>query len=174
MSQTLSSVTLSQQISANLASTGLQRTIPVGGTNNYTISSTVADIIHSFNITFGASDDTAKWNVDTGIITTNDNTNVTISGGSQKNDDSSVDLAGVTIPAINKIVAIYYEIPAQASHVTATATDAEVGTVKLSGDGSNIKSALIVPLNKAASGIDVDFTCGAAGTIRVVYLAKKT
>lgn len=172
MSQTLSSVTLSQQISANLASTGLQKSIPVGGINNYTISSTVADIVHSFSIIFSASNDTANWNVDTGIISPS--TNVIISGGSQKANGSSLDAAGVTVPAISKIVAVYYEIPAQASHVTATATDADVGTVKLSGDGSNVKSALIVPLNKTASGIDVAFTCGAAGTIRVVYFAKKT
>ena len=171
MAQTLSSINLSHQISANVGSTGLQSSIPVGGTNTYTIPSTVADVIHSFSIKFAASDDTAKWNVDTGIITTNDDTNVVISGGSQASDNTSVDAAGVAIPTVTKIVAIYYETPAQSSWVLATGTDAEVGTVKLSGDNTNIKSALIVPYNKTASGIDVDFTCGGATTINVVYLA---
>ena len=169
---TLSSIQLRQMISARVSSTGLQRNIKVGGSNSYTVPSTVADVVHSFSIKFAASDDTAKWNVDTGIITTNDDTNVVISGGSQANDNSSVDVTGTAITTITKIAAIYYETPAQASWVLATATDSEVGTIKLSGDGSNIKSALIVPYNKTASGIDVDFTCGGATTIKVVYLAK--
>ena len=168
---TLNSINLRQVISASISSSGIQSSTTVGGSNTYSVPSTVVDVAHSFSIKFAASDDTAKWNVDTGIITTNDDTNVVISGGSQANDNSSVDATGVAIPTVTKIAAIYYETPAQASWVLATGTDTEVGTVKLSGDGTNIKSALIVPYNKTASSIDVDFTCGGATTIKVVYLA---
>ena len=65
---TLSSIQLRQMISARVSSTGLQRNIKVGGSNSYTVPTTVADVVHSFSIKFAARDDTAKWNVDTGII----------------------------------------------------------------------------------------------------------
>ena len=42
---TLSSINLSQQISANVASSGIQSSIPVGGTNTTTVTSSAADSV---------------------------------------------------------------------------------------------------------------------------------
>jgi uridine phosphorylase len=131
MAQSLTSLTLVQQLSAKVGSaTGIQSSIPVGGTD--------------------------------AIIT----------GAGQGAAGASYDAAGVAIPSLTTIVAIYYEIPAtNSSNITATGSNTFYGTIQLSSSGSTQRSALLVP-QATTIGAHVDFSCSGAATLDVVYLAK--
>lgn len=174
MAQSLTSLTLVQQLSAKVGSaTGIQSSIPVGGTNSTTLSSSDADVIHAFKIQFQDSADVVRWTAATGVVTqTAGNSDAIITGAGQGAAGASYDAAGVAIPALSTIVAIYYEVPATNSHnVTATGSNTFYGTVQLSAVGSTQRSALLVP-RAPVSGAYVDFSCAGAATLDVVYLAK--
>ncbi len=123
MAQSLTSLSLVQQLSAKVGSaTGIQSSIPVGGTNSTTLSSSDADIIHAFKIQFQDSSDVVRWTCGTGVVTqTAGGTDAIITGAGQGAAGASYDAAGVAIPSLTTIVAIYYEIPAANSrNITVT------------------------------------------------------
>jgi len=176
MAQSLTSLSLVQQLSAKVGSaTGIQSSIPVGGTNATTLSSSDADIIHAFKIKFQDSSDVVRWTFSTGAVEqTEGGTDVIIVGAGQGASGASFDAAGVAIPALSKMVAIYYEIPAtNGSAITATASHNTFGTIIFSGAGSTQRSALLIP-QALTTGAYVDFSCTGVGTLDVVYLAKSS
>ena len=85
MAQSLTSLSLVQQLSAKVGSaTGIQSSIPVGGTNATTLSSSDADIIHAFKIKFQDSSDVVRWTFSTGAVAqTAGGTDVIITGAGQ-------------------------------------------------------------------------------------------
>mgnify|MGYP003130672368 CR=1 FL=1 len=171
MAQSLTSLSLVQQLSAKVGSaTGIQSSIPVGGTNATTLSSSDADIIHAFKIQFQDSSDVVRWTFATGaVLQTAGGTDVIITGAGQGAAGASFDAAGVAIPSLAKIVAIYYEIPAtNGAAITATASSNAYGIVTLSGAGSVQRSALLVPQGVTA-GAYVDFSTTGVGSLDVVY-----
>lgn len=174
MAQSLTSLSLVQQLSAKVGSaTGIQSSIPVGGTNATTLSSSDADIIHAFKIQFQDSSDVVRWTCSSGVVTqTAGGTDVIITGAGQGAAGASFDAAGVAIPSLTTIVAIYYEIPAtNSNNITATGSNTFYGTIQLSASGSTQRSALLVP-QATVIGAHVDFSCTGAATLDVVYLAK--
>mgnify|MGYP003122666884 CR=1 FL=1 len=169
MAQSLTSLTLVQQLSAKVGSTsGIQSSIPVGGTNAYSLSSTDADIIYSFQITFGSNDDQVSWVLSNGSVTqTSGGSDAVIKGAGS----TTFDAAGTALPSMTKVVSIYYEVPSTNSQwVRANGPNDETGDIKLLNGAA--RSALLVPQYTIQGSESVVFTCGGAATITVVCLAK--
>ena len=169
MAQSLTSLTLVQQLSAKVGSTsGIQSSIPVGGTNSYSLASTDADIIYSFQITFGSSDDQVTWILSSGSVSqTSGGSDAVIKGAGS----TTFDAAGTALPTMDKIVAIYYEVPAANSNfVRANGSNDETGDIKLLNGAA--RSAMLVPQYTIQGSDSIVFTCSGAATITVVCLAK--
>jgi len=170
MAQTLTNLSLVQTISATVdtgVTTGLNTTHNVGGTNTIPLTTTDADIIYTFKITFDSSDDVVTWTLGSGAVTQTTGTGAAIKGAGA----TTFDVLGDALPAMTNIVAIYYETPAANSQwVRANASTDELGDIKLlAGTGS---SAMYYLKNFNAGSNNVVFTCGGAATITVVCLAK--
>ena len=171
MAQTLTNLNLEQTISATVdtgVDTGLTTTLNVGGTNTIPITTTDVDIIYSFKITFGSSDDEVTWVLGAGSVTqTSGGSDAVIKGAGS----TTYDVAGTAIPSLSKVVAIYYEVPAANSQwVRANGPNDETGDIKFLNGAA--RSALLVPHYTVAGSESVVFTCGGAATITVVCLAK--
>ena len=180
---TLSSINLSQQISANVASSGIQSSILVGGTNTTSIASTDADIIYGFTLTSGHTGNDVKWNLAASTLeygaggTADDDLISTSPVGLSTYGKLILDATGAEGPTATTIVAIYYE--------TAAANDGDItittggtsatklgGTFVLDGDEGVSRSALLVP-RFASAGTYVNFTWTATtDVIKVICLAK--
>ena len=65
----LSSLNLVQQLSANLTSTGIKGNIPIGGTNDVTLTSDDADYMYEFTIDSAATSNVVTWNIGTNQLT---------------------------------------------------------------------------------------------------------
>ena len=171
MAQSLTSLSLVQQLSAKVGSTsGIQSSIPVGGTNSYSLSSTDADIIYSFQITFGSSDDQVTWMLSSGSVSqTSGGSDAVIKGAGS----TTFDAAGTALPSMTKAVAIYYEVPStNSSWVRANGSNDETGDIKLLNGAA--RSAMLVPQYTIQGSDSIGFTCSGAATITVVCLAKSS
>ena len=174
---TLSGLRLSQQISANVTGTGITQRVLVGGTNTVNLTTTNANIVYGFTIKSGANSNNIKWELDNHTLEEQGSgTAVTCTEEVPTSGEGSIlDAVGSSITAAGTAVAIYYEIPgntANGKQVTATANDSQFGTVRLTGDASNVKSALIIP-RLACAGKYINFTFSdSALEVKVVYLAK--
>ena len=171
MAQTLTNLSLVQTISATVdtgVTTGLTTTLNVGGTNTIPITTTDVDIIYSFKITFGSSDDQVTWALNTGAVTqTSGGSDAVIKGAGS----TTYDIAGNALPSLSKTVAIYYEVPASNSQwIRANGSDDDTGDIKFLNGAA--RSALLVPHYTTSGSETVVFTCGGAATITVVCLAK--
>ena len=171
MAQTLTNLNLEQTISATVdtgVDTGLTTTLNVGGTNTIPITTTDVDIIYSFKITFGSSDDEVTWVLGAGSVTqTSGGSDAVIKGAGS----TTYDVAGTAIPSLSKVVAIYFEVHAANSQwVRANGPNDETGDIKFLNGAA--RSALLVPHYTVAGSESVVFTCGGAATITVVCLAK--
>ena len=167
MAQTLTNLNLEQTISATVdtgVDTGLTTTLNVGGTNTIPITTTDVDIIYSFKITFGSSDDEVTWVLGAGSVTqTSGGSDAVIKGAGS----TTYDVAGTAIPSLSKVVAIYYEVPAANSQwIRANGPNDETGDIKFLNGAA--RSALLVPHYTVAGSESVVFTCGGAATITVV------
>lgn len=192
----ISSIRLKQSLSARIASTGLQSSIPIGGSSTTALTSVDADIIYGFSMTSGHANNSVKWtldthklefasggsDVDTGLTCTE--TVGAYNAGAGEDGTAIIDANGVAIPGANLALAIYYEIP------STTATDAWVQAVGTSADQANVfstvklvghtgsstgsRSALLVP--RAGCNSDyITFTFQAANVkVNVIYLANTT
>tara|TARA_Y100000593_G_C4239226_1_gene301218 strand:+ start:18 stop:581 length:564 start_codon:yes stop_codon:yes gene_type:complete len=184
----ISSIRLKQTLAARVASTGLQSSIPIGGTASTALTSDDADIIYGFSITSGHASNAVKWTLDTHTLQQTDaNTAPTSTEAIGTSGGSAADILdadGEAVPDANLALAIYYEIP------STTTTDAWVQAVGTSADQANVfstvklvghtgsstgsRSALLVP--RAGCNSDyITFTFNAVGVkINVVYLANTT
>ena len=110
----LTNLTLSQQLSANLTSTGIKGNIPVGGTNNTDITTEDADYIYEFVIESGHADNQITWNLGTNQLTsTGSGTAPYVSqtlGATIR--DANGDAVQTSGSGDDKVVAIYYETEA--------------------------------------------------------------
>ena len=194
----ISSIRLKQTLSARVASTGIQSSIPIGGSSTTALTPVNADIAYGFSMTSGHVNNLVKWTLDThklefGDPAVADSTGLTCtesiadySATPGADGDSIVDANGEAIPTAQCAVAIYYEIPAdtatdnwvQASALSADATS-KFCNVKLIGnvataEQSGVRSMLVVSRQSCASDY-VTFTFNAVGVkINVIYLANTT
>ena len=156
MAQTLTNLSLAQTISATVdtgVDTGLTTTLNVGGTNTIPITTTDVDIIYSFKITFGSSDDQVTWALNTGAVTqTSGGSDAVIKGAGS----TTYDIAGNALHSLSKTVA--------------NGSDDDTGDIKFLNGAA--RSALLVPHYTTSGSETVVFTCGGAATITVVCLAK--
>jgi len=183
----ISSIKLKQTLSARVASTGLQSSIPIGGSTTTALTSADADIIYGFSITSGHVDNEVEWKLDTHTLEQTEASTAPTSTktiGPDNSPASILDSNGVAIPTAQCALAIYYEIPATTATnnwVMATATSADeankFGTVKLVGNTTNSaggRSALLVPRMGCNADL-VTFTFSHADVkINVIYLANTT
>ena len=185
----ISSIRLKQTLAARVASTGLQSSIPIGGSSTTALTSADADIIYGFSMTSGHADNEVKWTLDTHKLEftsgSNHDTGLTCTEtvGASGSPASILDANGEAIPTAALALALYYEIP------STTTTDSLVqaagtsyitnvfGTVKLVGhttSSAGSRSALIVPRTACASDY-ITFTFNAVGVkVNVIYLANTT
>ena len=107
----LTNLTLSQQLSANLTSTGIKGNIPVGGTNNTDITTEDADYIYEFVIESGHADNQITWNLGTNQLTsTGSGTAPYVSQTlGETIRDANGDAVQTSGSGDDKVVAIYYE-----------------------------------------------------------------
>jgi len=187
----ISSIRLKQTLSARVASTGLQSSIPIGGSSTVSLNSADADIIYGFSMTSGHANNSVKWTLDThklefasggSDVTTGLTCTETV--GAFEDGAAMLDANGAAIPDANLALAIYYEIPADTATdgwVQAAGTSADqanvFSTVKLvghTGSSAGVRSALLTP--RAGCNFDyVTFTfSGADVKINVIYLANTT
>jgi hypothetical protein len=170
MAQTLTNLSLEQTISATVdtgVDTGITTTLNVGGTNTIPITTTDADVIYSFKVTFDSSDDVVTWVLSSGAVTQTAGSGAAIKGAGS----TTFDVAGDALPSMVKVAAIYYEVPAANSNfVRANSSTDELGDIKFAGGAG--RSALLVPKNYTVGSNNVAFSCGGAATITVVCLAK--
>ena len=182
---TLSSINLSQQISANVASSGIQSSIPVGGTNTISLTTTDADIIYGFTLTSGNTGNSVMWHLDTAELELSSGGSSgtglisSIPVGANSSPERIVDTVGAQVSnTVAKIIAIYYETAADNDGdviITTSGTDAVKlgGTFTLDGEAGVARSALFVPRFATASDNKVTFTWTATtDVIKVICLAK--
>tara|TARA_R100000655_G_scaffold73858_1_gene112388 strand:+ start:580 stop:1122 length:543 start_codon:yes stop_codon:yes gene_type:complete len=177
----LTNLTLSQQLSANLTSTGIKGNIPVGGTNNTDITAEDADYIYEFVIESGHADNQITWNLGTNQLTsTGSGTAPYVSqtlGATIR--DANGDAVQTSGSGDDKVVAIYYETEAaNTGNIQIASGTATFGTLTLdAGEGTTSgvrvpRSALIVPRWENATGtVTFDFS-QAGDKIKVIYLGK--
>jgi len=178
----LTNLTLSQQLSANLTSTGIKGNIPVGGTNNLDITAEDADYIYEFVIVSGHADNQITWNLGTNQLTsTGTGTAPYVSqtlGATIR--DANGDAVQTSGSGDDKVVAIYYETEAANTGLIQIASGtATFGTLSLnSGVGTTTgervpRSALIVPRWEDATGtVTFDFS-QSGDKIKVIFLGKQ-
>tara|TARA_R100001510_G_scaffold44166_1_gene40683 strand:- start:2198 stop:2740 length:543 start_codon:yes stop_codon:yes gene_type:complete len=178
----LTNLTLSQQLSANLTSTGIKGNIPVGGTNNLDITAEDADYIYEFVIVSGHADNQITWNLGTNQLTsTGTGTAPYVSqtlGATIR--DANGDAVQTSGSGDDKVVAIYYETEAANTGLIQIASGtATFGTLSLdSGEGTTTgervpRSALIVPRWENATGtVTFDFS-QSGDKIKVIFLGKQ-
>tara|TARA_R100000388_G_scaffold94308_2_gene81098 strand:- start:105 stop:644 length:540 start_codon:yes stop_codon:yes gene_type:complete len=177
---TLTNLTVLQQLSANLTSTGIKGNIPVGGTNNTDLTSDDADYMYEFVIESAHADNQITWNLATNQLTSTGSgtapyVSQTLATTIRDANGDAVHTAG---SGDDRVVAIYYETEAASEGEIAIAGPAEFGTITFkSGDGTTTgvqvpRSALIIPRWAQATGtVTFDFT-HAGNKIKVVFLGK--
>ena len=179
----LTSVNISQQISANLTAQGIRSSIPLGGNNTVTDS---CDIGFEFSLRCGA---TANVFVLTYANSSKDNkptlhyTNAAgdvfcdqqLGTDATSNAEKIQDPSMTDVPAIAQINAVYYEAPTtNGGIVQATGSDEGLGTVDLKSAGG---SALIIPRMSTSSSLTttISFASASVGdVIKVVVLGNST
>ena len=183
----ISSIRLKQTLSARVASTGLQSSIPIGGSSTTALTSVDADIMYGFSITSCHASNTVKWTLDTHTLEQTESSTAPTSTktiGASSSPADILDANGSAIPDANLALAIYYEIP------STTATDGWVQAVGTSADQANVfstvklvghtgsstgsRSAFLVP--RAGCNSDrIQFSFNAVGVkVNVIYLANTT
>lgn len=177
----LTNLTLSQQLSANLTSTGIKGNIPVGGTNNLDITAEDADYLYEFVIKAGHADNQISWNLATNQLS--DTGSGTDAYVSQPMAATIRDANGeaVHVPDASgddRVVAIYYETDAANTGSVTIAGPAQFGSITLNsseGTTSGVRvprSALFIPRWESATGtITFDFSV-AGDKVKVIFLGK--
>lgn len=177
----LTNLTLSQQLSANLTSTGIKGNIPVGGTNNLDITAEDADYLYEFVIKAGHADNQISWNLATNQLS--DTGSGTDAYVSQPMAATIRDANGeaVHVPDAqgdDRVVAIYYETDAANTGSVTIAGPAQFGSITLNsseGTTSGVRvprSALFIPRWESATGtITFDFSV-AGDKVKVIFLGK--
>ena len=193
----ISSIRLKQTLAARIASTGLQSSIPIGGSSTTALTSVDADIIYGFSMTSGHANNQVTWTLDTHKLEfssgggSDADTGLTCTetvgayvDGVGGGGTAIIDANGVAIPGANLALAIYYEIPsttATDAWVQCTGTSADqanvFSTVKLvghTGSSTGSRSAFLVP--RAGCNSDrIQFSFNAVGVkVNVIYLANTT
>ena len=175
MATALTSIKLMQRLSANVqgldSGGGIQGSIPVGGTNNTALTTSDADLMYSFEVTWSAGTDDATWTLQTGAVASGGSTCI-ITGGA---GSTTYDVNGVALPAAATIVAIYYEAPAgNVGDVTVvpSASAHQFGTLTFTGNDSKQQSCLIIPrVVHGSKTITLGNSTGAS-ILKVVCLAQ--
>ena len=186
---TLTNLTVLQQLSANLTSTGIKGNIPVGGTNNTDLTSDDADYMYEFVIESAHADNQITWNLATNQLTSTGSgtapyVSQTLATTIRDANGDAVHTAGSG--GDDRVVAIYYETEAantgsiQIASGTATfgtlTLNSSTGTAANTDSSGNVvrvpRSALIIPRWESASGtITFDFTA-AGDKLKVIFLGK--
>lgn len=184
----LTNLTVLQQLSANLTSTGIKGNIPVGGTNNTDLTSDDADYMYEFVIVSGHADNQISWNLGTNQLTstgTGTAPYVSQTLGATIRDANGDAVHVPDAQGDDRVVAIYYETEAANTGSVTIAGPATFGTLTLNsstGTAANTdssgnvvrvpRSALIIPRWEGASGT-ITFDFDAAGDkIKVIFLGK--
>ena len=177
----LTNLTLSQQLSANLTSTGIKGNIPVGGTNNLDITAEDADYLYEFVIKAGHADNQISWNLATNQLSdTGSGTDAYVSKSMAATiRDANGEAVQVTdASGDDRVVAIYYETDAANTGSVTIAGPAQFGSITLNsseGTTSGVRvprSALFIPRWESATGtITFDFSV-AGDKVKVIFLGK--
>lgn len=175
----LSSLNLVQQLSANLTSTGIKGNIPIGGTNDVTLTSDDADYMYEFTIDSAATSNVVTWNIGTNQLTNTTGSAYVSQTLGVTIRDANGDAVQTSGSGDDKVVAIYYETEAaNTGNIQIASSTATFGTLTLdSGEGTSSgvrvpRSALIVPRWENATGT-ITFTFSQAGDkLKVIYLGK--
>lgn len=177
MATSLTSIKLMQRLSASVqgldSGGGIQSSIPIGGTNNTALTTTDADLMYSFEVTWSADTHVATWTLQTGAVVSDGGTCIVT--GVTGSTSGAYDVNGVALPNAVTIVAIYYEAPAgNAGDVTVvpSASAHEFGTMTFKAAGSKQQSCLITPrVAHGSKTITLGNSTGAS-ILKVVCLAK--
>ena len=178
----LTNLTVLQQLSANLTSTGIKGNIPVGGTNNLDITAEDADYMYEFVIESGHADNQISWNLTTNQLTSTGSgaaPYVSQTLGSTIRDANGDAVHVPDASGDDRVVAIYYETEAaNTGDVVIGGTHAQFGSITLkSSEGTTSgvrvpRSALFVPRWEPAVGtITFDFSV-VGDKVKVIFLGK--
>tara|TARA_R100000278_G_scaffold119261_1_gene100547 strand:- start:527 stop:1069 length:543 start_codon:yes stop_codon:yes gene_type:complete len=177
----LTNLTVLQQLSANLTSTGIKGNIPVGGTNNLDITAEDADYMYEFVIESGHADNRISWNLATNQLTstgTGAAPYVSQTLGSTIRDANGDAVHVPDASGDDRVVAIYYETEAANTGSVTIAGPAQFGSITLNsseGTTSGVRvprSALFVPRWESATGtITFDFSV-VGDKVKVIFLGK--
>ena len=177
----LTNLTLSQQLSANLTSTGIKGNIPVGGTNNLDITAEDADYLYEFVIKAGHADNQISWNLATNQLSdTGSGTDayVSLPMAATIRDANGEAVHVPDAQGDDRVVAIYYETDAANTGSVTIAGPAQFGSITLNsseGTTSGVRvprSALFIPRWESATGtITFDFSV-AGDKVKVIFLGK--
>ena len=177
----LTNLTILQQLSANLTSTGIKGNIPVGGTNNLDITAEDADYLYEFVIRAGHADNQISWNLGTNQLSdTGSGTDAYVSQpmGATIRDANGDAVHVPNAQGDDRVVAIYYETEAANTGIVTIAGPAQFGSITLNsseGTTSGVRvprSALFIPRWESATGtITFDFSV-VGDKVKVIFLGK--
>mgnify|MGYP003651578666 CR=1 FL=1 len=175
----LTSVNISQQISANLTAQGIRSSIPLGGTNTVTDS---CDIGFELSMRCGNTSNSVTLHYANGDVSNKPTLHASNStslicdqqfgankaAGSIIQDPSMTD-AGV----IAELKAVYYEAPTtNTGIVTITSEGNALGDLELKSAGASV---LIVPRISATTALETTFTFNTVGdVVKVVVLGNSS
>jgi|9_EtaG_2_1085328.scaffolds.fasta_scaffold10054_5 hypothetical protein len=181
----LTSVTINQQLSANLTAEGIRRQTPLGGTN---VVTDAADIGFEVFIKSGDSDNdvTIQWKNDVSGFSNKPSifaadstggmlTNQAVGSGNTNKNTAAImqDPVLTDVPSIAKIIAVYYESPStNTGTVNIASSDNALGDISLKNTGA---SALLIPRLATTTTLTTNFTFTASSdVVKIIVLANST
>lgn len=179
----LTSVTINQQVSANLTAEGIRRQTPLGGTN---VVTDAADIGFEVFMKAGDTDNdvTIQWKNDVSGFSNKPTIfaadadgltcNQRVVGGSNKNTAAIIQDPVLTdVPPIAKIIAVYYEAPStNTGIINIASSDNALGDISLKNTGA---SALLIPRLTTTTTLTTNFTfTGNSDVVKIIVLANST
>ena len=177
----LTSVSLSQEISANFTAEGIQTFAAVGGVNTLTDAADIAFSITAKSTNAGDlltllyKNDAANMGNKPTLHSTNSTTLACNQsyGASKTTARIVIDPVAGQIPTMAKVVAVYYEAPASNSgKITVSSNNNALADIELNNAGA---SALIVPRISNTIYVDNQFEFQFAGDVlKVVVLGNST
>lgn len=178
----LTSVNISQQITANLSAQGIRSNIPLGGTNTVTDTADIGFEIHikcrdtDNNVTIQWKNDEAGFSNKPCLFASNSDGGLVCSqayGGAKATASVLQDPSMADVPVIAEIIAVYFEAPTtNTGIVTIANSDNALGDLALKSAGA---SALIVPRISNTTSLTTNYTFSVVNdVVKTVIIASST
>ena len=178
----LTSVNISQQITANLSAQGIRSNIPLGGTNTITDTCDIGFDISmkcrdtDNNVTIQWKNDSAGFSNKPCLFASNsDGSFVCSQAYGPAKDTASIlqDPSMTDVPVIAEVVAVYYEAPTtNTGAVTITNSDNALGDLVLKSAGASV---LVVPRISNTTSLTTNYTFSTVNdVVKTVVLANSS